>query len=292
MISNKLKKEEPLKDKVLLPNFKLPKKVFFGFNEGEGLSKDALELILKGKINFIIDNEKDAFYKITKIEGNDFLPNGFLYEIQSEGTQFSYTNYLLNEFKTKETVAIKSQNEICYIEKNLENISCYYILESEDLYKEMEEKAYIPLESDVELNKKDSLKPYYKEWYPFFSISFILLIFSALLLFGSSIAKYGFISQFNNYKDYINDTIFPINEVERIEQEYTERVKNIYFNKNSNKWEILKEVIDENGKIKLLKPEEFKIKKSEIKVKTEEEPQNAVENKKDAKTKNNKKENK
>lgn len=221
----------------LIYDFKLPKTIFIGFEKGIGkLEREAVDSTIENKINFIIGNKKDAFFRIKEIKNNEHLPDGYMYELQSGGEKYSYMEKILESINEEKDLYIQTQEKICYIEKSIDTITTYYI----DFDEIDEELVFKPTKKEIQnQSKKERLVNYYKEWYPFYSVSLITLIFSGFLLFTASLFKYVILDKQDEYKNLQKTVFFPMNYISNINKEYDVRIKNIYY--QNKEWYVLKE---------------------------------------------------
>lgn len=240
----------------------IPNKIYFGFERGITAQdyKD-VESYIHGYVDKNFDNNKNAYFKIKKIKGHPWLPDGHVFEIQEGNTGVSYLDGLLKKLDIKDEVFIKTKTRQVLIEKKYDGFDCYYLTEEIQ-----------PTFDELEMDKK--IAPLNKQGYAFFWFSIIIFSLSVISLFLSILFKYVLFDKTSTYivekdfrplpikeiithfdfggSDYTKQTIavkYKFKNVPNITKEMLENPSEI---KNNNReWEVIKKnfnyTMDENG---------------------------------------------
>lgn len=227
---------------------KYPKKIFIGFEKGT--EKSDYEVAEKLAINYVKDNfssKRNSFIKIEKIKNNNILPDGFIYEVQEEGEGISYVSLILENLSKEEFVLLKTKETIVQIEKNLENINCYYLTKNTEV-----EEEEILNNKKIEKIKENEMKPVFKEGYAMFSLGTILFSLSIISLFLALLFKFVLLNDKEDYKSNVNYNVFPINKIKNLDSSSNSKIRSIFY--KDNNWYVQKE-FKENGEIKLPEPQ-------------------------------------
>lgn len=235
---------ENLKEELI----KYPKKIFIGFEKG--IEKSDYEVAEKLAINYVKDNfssRRNSFIKIEKIKNSKVLPDGYIYEVQEEGEGVSYLSIILENLDKEEFILFKTKDNIVQIEKNIENINCYYLTKNAEF-----EEEEILNNKKIEKTKENIMKPVFKEGYAMFSLGTILFSLSVISLFLSLLFKFVLLNDKEDYKSNVNYNVFPINKIKSLDSSSNSKIRSIYY-KDGN-WYVQKE-FREDGKVKLPKPQ-------------------------------------
>lgn len=235
---------ENLKEELI----KYPKKIFIGFEKG--IEKSDYEVAEKLAINYVKDNfssRRNSFIKIEKIKNSKVLPDGYIYEVQEEGEGVSYLSIILENLDKEEFILFKTKDNIVQIEKNIENINCYYLTKNAEF-----EEEEILNNKKIEKTKENIMKPVFKEGYAMFSLGTILFSLSVISLFLSLLFKFVLLNDKEDYKSNVNYNVFPINKIKSLDSSSSSKIRSIYY-KDGN-WYVQKE-FREDGKVKLPKPQ-------------------------------------
>lgn len=227
---------------------KYPKKLFIGFEKGT--EKSDYEAAEKLAINYVKDNfssRRNSYIKIEKVKNNKYLPDGYIYEVQEEGEGISYLDMILEKLNEESFVLIKTKENIIQIEKNLENISCYYLTKNTEV-----EEEEILNNKIIEKTKENKLKPVFKDGYAMFSFGTILFSLSVISLFLALLFKFVLLNDKEDYKDNVNYNVFPINKIKSLDSSNNSKIRAIMY-KDGN-WYVQKE-FREDGKIKVPEPQ-------------------------------------
>jgi len=243
----------------------IPNKIYFGFERGITAQdyKD-VESYIHGYVEKNFENNKNAYYKIKKIKGHPWLPDGHVFEIQEGNTGVSYLEGLLKKLDIKDEIYIKTRTRQVLVEKKYDGFDCYYL--TEEIQPEFDE---------LDIEKK--IAPLNKQGYAIFWFSMIMFSLSVISLFLSILFKYVLFDKTAIYivekdfrplpikeiithfdfggTDYTKQTIavkYKIKNVQNITKEMLENPSEI---KNNNReWEVIKKhfnyIQDENGNYK------------------------------------------
>ncbi len=243
----------------------IPNKIYFGFERGITAQdyKD-VESYIHGYVEKNFESNKNAYYKIKKIKGHPWLPDGHMFEIQEGKTGVSYLEGLLKKLDIKDEVFIKTKTRQVLIEKKYDGFDCYYL--TEELQPEFD---------TLDMEKK--IAPLNKQGYAIFWFSIIMFSISVISLFLSILFKYVLFDKTAVYivekdfrplpikeiithfdfggTDYTKQTIavkYKLKNVQNITKEMLENPSEI---KNNNReWEVIKKnfnyIQDENGSYK------------------------------------------
>lgn len=205
------------------------------------------------------------------------MPDGYIYEIQENGSQFSYIDKILESLNEKSEVIIRTKEKNLQIQKIYESVNCYYLTDNTNI--ENENVITIGENELSDLKPKDMLIPVFKETYYLFSFGAVFFAFSLISLFLSVIFKYVIFDKNEEFKNINNYDLFPTNQVQFFDSTTTSRVRSISY--DGEKWYVQYEykskdnennlppksiIYQKNDKIiKIKKEEDKRIKKNESK---------------------------
>ena len=227
---------------------KYPKRLFIGFEKGT--EKSDYEAAEKLAINYVKDNfssRRNSYIKIEKIKNNKLLPDGFIYEVQEEGEGISYLNLILEKLNEESFVLLKTKENIVQVEKNLENISCYYLTKNT----EVDEEELLNSKK-IEKTKENKLKPVFKEGYAMFSFGTIIFSLSVISLFLALLFKFVLLNDKEDYQNNVNYNVFPINKIKSLDSSNNSKIRSIFY-KDGN-WYVQKEFREDN-EVKVPEPQ-------------------------------------
>ena len=236
---------------------KLPKRFYIGFEKG--ISKSDLEATKILAMNYVKDNfssRRNSYIKIEKVKNNKNLPDGYIYEVQEEGEKVSYTKEILNKIDEQDYILVKTKENIVQIEKNLENLSCYYLTKNVEIE---EESLFKP--SEIEKTNENKLKPVFKDGYVMFSIGAILFSLSVLSLFFALLLKFVLLNDAEDYQPNVNYDLYPVTKIKSLESSVNSKIRSIMY--KDNNWYIQRELRDEDGNLKVPEPQII-VRESEI----------------------------
>lgn len=236
-------------------NYKLPKRLFIGFEKG--LSKKDFEETKTTVFNHVKDNfesRRNSYYKIVKIKNHNWLPDGYMYEIQENGSQFSYIDKILENLNEKSEVIIITKEKNLQIQKIYESVNCYYLTDNTEI---LDENVIRIGENELlDLKPKDMLIPVYKDSYTLFSFGIIFFAFSLISLFLSMIFKYVIFDKHEEFKNISNYDLFPTNQVKSLNSTTTSKIRSVSYDKEN--WYVQYEYKMKDNKNEI--PEKIKLK--------------------------------
>lgn len=243
----------------------IPNKIYFGFERGiTSQDHKDVESYIHGYVEKNFNNNKNAYYKIKKIKGHPWLPDGHIFEIQEGNTGVSYLEGVLKKLDIQDEVYVRTRTRQVLVQKKYDGFDCYYLTEDIE-----------PIFDEIEIDKK--IIPLNKQGYAIFWFSMIMFSLSVISLFLSILFKYVLFDKSSVYivekdfrplpikeiishfdfggTDYTKQTIavkYKMKNVQNITKEMLENPSEI--KNNHREWEVIKKhfnyVVDENGNYK------------------------------------------